>query len=236
MHRRARHINTRCIGASIYLDARRIKNTSGGTSIQTWTDESGSSNNLTQATSANRPVYQTAVTGGQPAVEFTASSTQSISNTSYTITANSFCVFMVGSSKSATVSGRFVQVNLNDNNDWNNTDGMALLFWRGSDSKISSYRNNAQTTVSGTLSVGNWYSCCHMIDGTNLSLWVNNTKTTSTTTGTFNSNRIVVGRNTTDGMLDGYIGALSLVKSTATESLIKRINHSMAFSWKIDCN
>lgn len=70
MHRRARHLNQRDAGAILVLDSRRIYGLSDGSSISQWNDVSRSGANATQSTSTIRPIYKTAIQGGQPVVRF----------------------------------------------------------------------------------------------------------------------------------------------------------------------
>lgn len=70
MHRRARHINQKHAGAGVVLDARRLSGLSDGNSVTTWDDESGNSWNAGQSSSTLKPVYKVNVQGGQPGVLF----------------------------------------------------------------------------------------------------------------------------------------------------------------------
>lgn len=59
----------------LWLDAHRITNTTDGTPLQTWHDNSSQANDFTQATLVNRPVYYSTTRGqlinGRAAVTFT---------------------------------------------------------------------------------------------------------------------------------------------------------------------
>ncbi|HSH93314.1 MAG TPA: chitobiase/beta-hexosaminidase C-terminal domain-containing protein [Roseimicrobium sp.] len=65
-------------GLQLWLKADSLGLT-GGSAVSVWTDQSGSSNDVTQATGANRPTYQTGVINGQPVVRFNGT-TQSLTS------------------------------------------------------------------------------------------------------------------------------------------------------------
>lgn len=73
MRARQRHWKAKSLGAFIALDSRYI-NESDGTSITTWSDLSGSANDASQATAADKPVYKTAIVGGNGVVRFDGTS------------------------------------------------------------------------------------------------------------------------------------------------------------------
>lgn len=70
MHRRARHLNARHAGAGLVFDARRITGLADGNSITTWNDSSGNGWDAGQSNSALKPLYKVDVQGGQPGVLF----------------------------------------------------------------------------------------------------------------------------------------------------------------------
>lgn len=70
MHRRARHLNPKAAGANGVFDARFGITVSDGSTIQTWSNRTGS-NDATQSTASYRPTFR--ATGGNanlPTVEF----------------------------------------------------------------------------------------------------------------------------------------------------------------------
>ncbi len=70
MRARQRHLNPKSAGANLVLDARFITGLSDGTGVETWADVSGNGYNATQSVSGNRPLYRTAIQGGQPGILF----------------------------------------------------------------------------------------------------------------------------------------------------------------------
>ena len=61
--------------AGVYKDAGSTL-AGNGDAVQQWNDQSGNGNNVTQATSGNRPTFATAVVNGLPSVRFSASASQ----------------------------------------------------------------------------------------------------------------------------------------------------------------
>lgn len=70
MHRRARHLNPRFLGATLFLDARYITGLSDGNSIATWPDKGPNAWDASQATATSQPTYKTSIQGGNPVARF----------------------------------------------------------------------------------------------------------------------------------------------------------------------
>lgn len=246
MHRRARHLNPGNAGASIYVDARRIQGVSSGSSVQTWTDNSGSANDLTQSTSSYRPVYNTNRINGQPAVTFTNTSAHYLKKTSYTVTSNAVTVFVV-SKTAATPSnyGRLVSINKDSAYDFNTTSGWAVLFYYHDSSYPSDYNRfgssrNLSTAKSDVCVEETPYVTSVSLNGTDISMAVDGSLFTATTSATsLDSNTFVVGTHEPElsvASLVNYNGDISYVafaKSVFSNALRNRIEHSMAYSFKI---
>lgn len=241
MHRRARHLNHGRAGATVYCDARRISGVSDGSTVQTWSDLSGSANDVAQATAGNRPTYKTSIIGGQPIMRFASASTNWMKNTGYSITSNAATVFCTAqTAATVTTSGRFVSLNNGGGQDYDNTNAWAALYYDGTTNKAASYRNNAQVVVSGGLSKSTPYVMSIVLNGTAVDLYIKSVKTSGTTSSTaMNSNRLIIGANEPElgnSRLDGDIGSFSIFKSSLSDPLRKRIEHSMAYSYKVQSN
>lgn len=82
-------------GLLMDMDASRCGVTADGTALATWPDQSGNGNDLTQATSANRPLYKIAQVAGRPAILFDGSNDK-MANTAYAgIGTGDFTAFFV---------------------------------------------------------------------------------------------------------------------------------------------
>lgn len=69
MRARHRHFNAKDVGASGVYDARFISGLANNASVSTWNSRTGT-NNATQGTAANQPIYKTNQFNGNPVVEF----------------------------------------------------------------------------------------------------------------------------------------------------------------------
>ena len=69
MRARQRHFNAKDAGASCVYDARYITGLANNDAVSTWSSRTGT-NDATQGTAANRPVYKTNQFNGNPVVEF----------------------------------------------------------------------------------------------------------------------------------------------------------------------
>lgn len=56
-----------------------------GTAVATWADQSGSSNDLTQATAGNRPAFKVGIQNGLPVVRFTGTTDQWLDTPNFTL-------------------------------------------------------------------------------------------------------------------------------------------------------
>jgi hypothetical protein len=70
MRARQRHLNKSLRETACAFDSRFLSGFSDGNEVDTWTDLSANGRNATQATSANRPTYKTAIQGGNPILRF----------------------------------------------------------------------------------------------------------------------------------------------------------------------
>jgi hypothetical protein len=68
MGRRCRHFPWKAVGASTALDARRITGLSNGAAVATWADVSGNARDFANSISGERPTYESAGLNGQPTV------------------------------------------------------------------------------------------------------------------------------------------------------------------------
>lgn len=57
-------------GLELWLDANQITGKNDGDTISTWSDVSGNSNNVTQATAGRQPTYKTNIFNGKPIIRF----------------------------------------------------------------------------------------------------------------------------------------------------------------------
>lgn len=246
MHRRARHLNPAHAGALVVLDARFGFAQADNTDVSTWPDRSANAANATQATSAYQPKYRTAVTGGSPAIQFTAASdskdrldgTISILNDAIT----SIAVLRLDTG--APSFARALALSNGGANDYDSSLRTTPIVRNGTNNQLGSSRNSA---VSANLSIS-LDAFCHVTstyDGTNLTNRLNESTSASVaSTGNFAISQYRVGMaydNTTPesnptGAWTGYIAHVSIFNAALSASLRKRLQQANALAFKTPCN
>ncbi len=98
-------------GENLWLKADAgTSTTTTGTGVQTWSDQSGSGNDVTQATVANRPLYTSNGTNFNPALTYNGSSSVLQNTTTRTVnTAGSYTLFGMATSLASGTATMFVQ-------------------------------------------------------------------------------------------------------------------------------
>lgn len=225
MRNRQRHIKSKSLGASVCLDARYIS-ASNNDSISQWDDLSGNSRNATQTNQANKPTFLSDGAGGQPAVYFAGDGG-----------VEDVMAISVPSSRPVSViavqwknaSGNRIG-SLSDNGDL-----YAAVYW--DDNVIYA---EGRGIAGGSFGDGNITepSICSTITETVDAVFINGSERTRTSIGGAGTNidftqiGITYGPNTPNGKL-AYVFAISEALSS---SLRKLIEHSAAYSWKINCS
>lgn len=228
-HRRHRHFNPAHAGASAVLDARFLTGLANGDQVTTWTARAGSS--PTQATPSSRPTYAASIINGCPAVAF-ASSRLFLWSPS-PIAGASAASFVSVSSRSSITGGALVvnfgSSNLDDHGPY--TDGNYYHSFASTVRK--SFTAPTATAVESCVSQsGSWVWAANGV--TSLS-------TATNTVGIGSSARIGANASTkpdgtgpgTNYGWTGNAGAIAVFASALSNSLKKRVCHSLALSFKI---
>lgn len=244
MHRRARHLNHGSAGAVLALDSRFITGLSDGDPVSTWTDRSASANNATQTGTA-RPTFETAEQGGQPVLRFDGTNDFLVCNSYASLSAST----IIGAGKSNITTG-------NDRNMFyfGNANVFSPNFnWVGIGKNYSSakwisgnYNNpNDGSVVSSAAFTTNAAVASGITNdsGTNR-LFVNGDAEGTKASVTININtsaRPTIGRRGAESSADvwfwnGDIYCVNLIPSAVSSSLRRRLEHAVAFSFKISCS
>jgi hypothetical protein len=254
MRARQRHFNARDCDAALCLDARFITGLSDGSAVSTWSDRSRNAANATQ-TGANRPEYKEAIQGGQPVVRFdgtddffpmTTPLAAVFQNKSYGI------VIATAKDRNPTAAPQTHMVFWSDNSQ---NLGFAryslvtkILNLNRFDSR--SRRLDADSISAASLSPNdsNWHILASEQE------WSNNTNRlriefTSRATATYSSGggstSNTASASVSIGSITGFVAnnaapidlaQLVVLNTATTESLVKRLHHAAAFSFKIACN
>jgi hypothetical protein len=253
MRARHRHFNARDCEAALCLDARFISGLSDADPVSTWSDRSRNGADATQ-TSTNRPQYKATIQGGQPVVRFdgtddffpmTTPLAAVFQNKGYGIviataqdrtpTAGSPQHY---SFYASTTSGSFIRCGLSTRDNGGNRF------------RSLSRRLDADSASAAALSPSdaNWHIFAAECD------WTNNVNRlrvefTSRATATYSSGggstsntasaNIEIGsggNNSGTNAAPIDLGQLVVLNAPTTESLVKRLHHAAAYSFKISCN
>jgi hypothetical protein len=223
MHRRSRHFNPGHAGATCALDARYLPGISGGGTVTTWTPRTGTG--PTQATAGNRPTFTLAGIGGSHSVTFGAS--RSLGWATSPISGATSASVVTASSRSSNAGGalltRFGSPGLADHSPW--TDG-------------SYYMGTASTTRKAFVApTGISVPVVESVESqSNSWIWRANGATAFSAT----TNTVGIGATPSlSGSINfaadwlGSVGAVATFSSVLSSSLLKRVCHHFAFSFKI---
>jgi hypothetical protein len=225
MHRRARHLNAKDAGAVLVLDSRFITGLANNDLVDPWTDRV-SAINYTITTSANRPVYKTAVQGGQPMVlsealkQLSGNSSGLVNYTSNNltiVTVNSHTGFIgdtVMLSIRSTSSSEFLIYRNGTDSYWG-FRGLAGRRWVGPSSNV--------------IAIESLQGDVPFINGVSIS-------SSSHTHGGSGNNNTLFNITGVPASWRGNLGILSVWNSVINATLFRRLNHAAAFSFKISCN
>jgi hypothetical protein len=224
MRARHRHFNAAHAGATAIFDSRFMSGFSDGASVDTWVSRSGS-NDISQATAANRPTYETNEINGNPSVywdggandELTFASALSYSNTS---------IVTVYKNEDAT-NGSVVFARNNNSSDY-------IYFT----TNTVQFQNSVTSTR--THNLGNVFLIGSGIDiaSTSVTAFANGTAATTTSGGnvTFTCTGIGKYGAGTAPNTQGHLGLAIIANVAWNDPLRRRVEHAAAYSFKISCN
>lgn len=245
MHRRARHLNPGHAGANFALDSRFGFSLSDNADVGTWPDRTANAKDATQATTAYKPKYRTNITGGQPAIQFspTSSNNKSLSG-SVTITTSSSTTICVVYPNALTDYGRAATFSKDGNNDYDSsTRFIACLRFQSGANLCSFSAGSDRGRISVTTQT--WNHWTSVFTGTNgINRLNESTSATTAVTTSFDVNKYQIGGHlpgnnastSTQGYWDGYIAHVSSFSSQLSDPLRKRLQFANALSFKIACN
>jgi hypothetical protein len=253
MRARQRHFNARDCDAALCLDARFITGLSDGSAVSTWSDRSRNAADATQ-TGANRPEYKEAIQGGQPVVRFDGTDDFFPMTTPLAAVCQNkgYSIVVATAKDRAPTAGRSQHYIFYSST---NNSGSARFTLSARDVGGNRFRSLSRRldADSGSLAAlspsdANW----HIFAAENE--WANNVNRlrvefTSRATATYSSGggstsntasanvEIGSGNNgpsTNAAPID--LAQLVVLNASTTESLVKRLHHAAAFSFKIACN
>jgi hypothetical protein len=238
MGRRCRHLNMGAAGMGLHLDPRFISGVSNGAAISTWNDRSPNANNATESGST-RPTYQTAAQGGSPVVRFAEASSQKMTCGSSAFSGANQRVLIAAYKSTGT--GSFVhnicgESNLEVPGTWFMMQ--ARTIGATGDPYIAGYF--ADTTNNATTPDNQWKVATAAWDGSSMFARKNGVQV-DVTTQSLNTVNTPFRIGYTFATLavefhDGDIGTIAAGQRSYSLPIVKRIEHSIAYSYKLPCS
>lgn len=240
MRKRQRHVNPRHAGAVLVLDARYIAQ-ADNTAVSTWSDRSGNGYDFAQATGANQPTLQVGEVGGSSIVRFNGTSTY-LSRSDTGFPTGSVTVLGVHNLTTALANNFRVMFHYGQA-----SNGSAIFYmygenvpWGNEAFGVSQYGNQS-TIPNSTLAniVGSFTRV-----STTYNIWKNGAsktiKTMQTNTATYGTNGAAVGSMNAGisygDKFTGDLGFILLANSEWPDSLRRRFESALGYSWKIACS
>ncbi len=244
MRARQRHVNARHAGAVLVLDARYIAQ-ADNTAVSTWSDRSASGYDFSQATGANQPTLQTGEVGGSSIVRFDGSNDKLTRSDTGFPTGNYTLIALT--KQNNTIANLEYRVFFGYGQA---SIGSGMWFMFGEDANFPSEAWGISQYGDGVGIASSTQA--HIIasstrSSTTYAIWKNGasktTKTMTTNTAVYGTNGAAVGANglgaTNAGYpayLNGDIGTIIYAGSEWSDSLRRKFEASVAYSWKIACS
>lgn len=242
MHRRARHLNPKDAGAVAALDARFLSGFNDGDGIGTWTSRTNT-NSPTQATAANKPIYKVNIQGGCPAaiVDDTASSVGRFMTWSTTPISGATAASFIYSVKRTSDVGsgspvvNFGTANPQDHDPYGGGTSAYLSLGSSSRQQFNAVSINTPTIQSITSKSGEW-----TVRRVGTQIFTTATNTVGIGSypriGSSNNTRPNGGVDLTGYYWIGQIFCVNVFNLALADSLRRRIEHSIGYSFKIASN
>jgi hypothetical protein len=240
MRARQRHFNAGSAGAAASYDARFLS-LNNNDAVDSWTDRSANGRNATQSTSTKKPTFKTGITGGSPAISFDGGDGLVTSTYSATPSFAIICAF------SASANGLVYERGTNytvagDHYLYTTTNDTAYAIGAGPFSATASAKNYSSNWGLGST----WRIVSHQIDGTSAThqLVVNGSSVSLTNVvsndpgaGSYSLALNIGSRNNATSLgITGNLGAFHHFSPICNAEMRRRIEQSIAYSFKIACS
>lgn len=201
--------------------------------ISQWNDKSGNARHLT-ASGSERPTLTAAAVNGKSAVTWSGAGTRMAATWSYTGSTVGGAVSLKMTA-SSDADARVISLTTGTSADWNSAGRTALIDRQGSSSDLFSERNGSMATVHATYDT--WGVVGSVYDGTNHTMWLNDTASTTTaSTGAFAIGKIVVG-NGADSLTAALDGQTQhVVLTTGNLTTLERQKLYAFLAWEAGTN
>jgi len=228
------HFNPATAGATVALDARFLTGFADGDAVGTWTGRAGTSVSPTEST--NKPTYKASVVNGRPAVRFASASSTKL-EASVTITGNA-TFFMAGVCVSGQGYARYVSTGRGGNDYDDSSVIIPFLALDYVNKLMYSYCSGSFSLASASFSTPLVASC--VANGSTGLLRVNGGTSATISVQSLNINRLSIGSEPSgsgggSSLADGDMCAVVVVPSAVSDALRRRIEQSLAFSFRVAC-
>jgi hypothetical protein len=233
MRARQRHFKPKSVAATAAFDSRYISGLSDGNAVSTWSDISGNATDATQSTANSQPIYKTETLGGSPSVRFDGSDDHLLHSITNATTCSIVVVLSRLSSQSSyrglcafgdsNSSGTVMLLRMNSPTEWGTYTGVNAI----SNTTIATSSPTIMTTIDNAASGGSFF-LKGVADGT----W------TSNSVGQLQKHiggLYLPGLSAFQGS-NVDMGAVYLMSVAMTDSVRKRIERGLGYSFKIACS
>jgi len=169
-------------GLQFWVKADQIPSLSDGDPVTTWSDQSGEGRDLTQATAAKKPTYQTNEENGKPAVRFDGTDDTMASATFDASVVQPSTIFMVGLINTLGPGNKEAFTGL--------TEAARQALYKSGDETFRIFADVELVGPSGTTAISIWTA---VFNGTSSSLQINAGTPTSGNAGTDDLGGATVG-------------------------------------------
>lgn len=222
MRARHRHFNPSSAGSSMVLDARFISGLNDSDAISDW---DGRSTSGATASGTSRPTYKNNIINGNPIARFNGS-TNRMTPDENDLAGCVFAVVDLASDVNHALIG-----------DFGNNSAQQTAGWFGGNYKFiytgsESFNSSGQFTFADR-TFWNGVAATNSNANAGIAIWDRNNRSAYTFTG---ASYFFGFSNLNYVYLNGDIGILILLESSPSDSLRKRIEKHMAYSFKIACS
>jgi hypothetical protein len=234
MRARHRHFNPKAAGATAAFDARFGIEVADGAGVDTWTNRVGS-NNATQATSGNRPLYR--ATGGNsnsPAVEFDGSNDNLAHTISLSVAPNLIlAVAKRTGGADFSVIASFMPPN---------TANFSILYARFASANWGVAPSNSGQSILNAWRICSAKPASTATANSSTTMWTDGANETTVAGNRYAGDvldRRFLGTDIATGAGVYFLGSTSqmiAIPADVGNPLRKRLEHAAAFSFKLACN
>ena len=233
MRARQRHFKPKSVAATAAFDARYISGLSDGNAVSTWSDISGNATDATQSTANSQPLYKTATLGGSPSVRFDGSDDHLLHSITNATTCSIVVVLSRLSSQSSyrglcafgdsSTAGTMMLLRMDPPAQW----GTFTTVNATATSTIATSSPTIMTTIDNAGSGGSFF-----LKGVSDGTWTGNSagQLQKHIGGAYLP---AIPANQTSNV---DMGAVYLMSVAMTDSVRKRIERGLGYSFKVACS